>query len=106
VPPGPSDQDVLAWTARDGRILLAFDKDFGELARNAVLPSICGVLLFRIPTPRPGDVGERLAALITTRDDWASHFSVVEPGRVRMRPLRLPLAVRDQAFPIGCETLC
>jgi hypothetical protein len=21
------------------------------------------------------------------RDDWAGHFSVIEPGRVRMRPL-------------------
>jgi hypothetical protein len=88
VAPGSSDQDVLALAARDGRILLTFDKDFGELARNAVLPSICGVLLFRIPMPRPGDVGARLADLVATRDDWAGQFSVVEPGRLRMRPLR------------------
>jgi len=63
VAPGSSDQDVLTWTARDGRILLTFDKDFNELARNAALPSICGVLLLRVPMPGPGDVGARLADL-------------------------------------------
>jgi hypothetical protein len=85
--PGISDPQVLAWTAREGRILLTFDKDFGELAKNAGLPAACGVLLFRIPMPRPGDVGRRLAELVATRDDWAGHFSVVERGRVRMRLL-------------------
>jgi hypothetical protein len=84
--PGMSDADVLAWAARDGRILLTFDKDFGELARASALPSTCGVVLFRMPMPKPGDVGQRLANLVTSRDDWAGHFSVIEPGRVRMRP--------------------
>jgi predicted nuclease of predicted toxin-antitoxin system len=27
--PGMRDPDVLAWAAREGRILLTFDKDFG-----------------------------------------------------------------------------
>ena len=43
--------------------------------------------LFRIPMPKPTDVGARLADLIAARYDWAGHFSVVEPGRVRMRVL-------------------
>jgi hypothetical protein len=38
-----------------------------------------------MPMPRPGDVGRRLADLVMSRDDWAGHFSVVEPGRIRMR---------------------
>jgi predicted nuclease of predicted toxin-antitoxin system len=85
--PGMRDPDVLAWAARDGRILLTFDKDFGELARATALPSTCGVVLLRIPMPRPSDVGRRLADLIAARNDWAGHFSVIEPGRVRMRRL-------------------
>jgi hypothetical protein len=85
--PGTSDPEVLAWAARDARVLLTFDKDFGELARASALPAACGVVLFRIPMPKPSDVGARLADLITARDDWAGHFSVVEPGRVRMREL-------------------
>ena len=56
-----SDPDVLGWAARDERILLTFDKDFGELARASALPRTCGVLLFRVPMPNPGDVGPRLS---------------------------------------------
>jgi hypothetical protein len=44
-------------------------------------------VLFRIQMPKPSDVGQHLADLIAARDDWAGHFSVVEPGRVRMRVL-------------------
>src|ERR1700722_10909264 len=68
--PGVADLDVLAWMAREGRILLTFDKDFGELARSARLSSACGILLFRVSMPRPGDVGSRLAELVTARGDW------------------------------------
>jgi Domain of unknown function (DUF5615) len=85
--PGASDPDVLAWAVREGRILLTFDKDFGELARTSALPITCGVVLFRMPMPQPGVVGRRLADLVMSRDDWAGHFSVIEPGRIRMRPL-------------------
>jgi hypothetical protein len=37
--------------------------------------------------PPPGAVGKALCQLLTARDDWEGHFSVVEPGRVRMREL-------------------
>lgn len=85
--PGLDDPAVLAWSAREERVLLTFDKDFGELARASALPATCGVVLLRIRMPAPRDVGQRIAELITARDDWAGHFSVIEPGRVRMRSL-------------------
>lgn len=83
--PGSSDADVLARAVREQRILLTFDKDFGELAKASPLPSGCGVILLRIPMPRPDGVGQQLADLIMARDDWVGHFSIIEPGRVRMR---------------------
>jgi len=46
-----ADPDGLAWAARDGRILLTFDKDFGELAAASRLPRACGVVLLRTPIP-------------------------------------------------------
>jgi hypothetical protein len=85
--PGITDREVLKWAVREERILLTFDKDFGEIAKASALPRTCGVVLLRVPMPGPGYVGERLADLITARDDWAGCFSVIEPGRVRMRPL-------------------
>jgi len=85
--PGISDRKVLEWTARDERILLTFDKDFGELARASALPRACGVILLRIPVPRSDQVGQQIANVIMARNDWAGHFSVVEPGHIRMRTL-------------------
>ena len=32
VAPGSEDKDILAWAEREARVLLTFDKDFGELA--------------------------------------------------------------------------
>jgi hypothetical protein len=81
---GMSDPNVLAWATREERIVLTFDK----LARASALPGTCGVVLFRIPMPKPGDIGPRLSNLVMSRDDWAGHFSVIEPDRIRMRPLR------------------
>jgi len=69
--PGSGDSDVLRRAAREGRILLTFDKNFGDLARNAALPAACRVVLFRVAMSRPSDVGTSLAGLIEARDDWA-----------------------------------
>ena len=88
VSPGASDSEVLARAVREQRILLTFDKDFGELAARSPLPHGCGVVLMRVPMPRPDNVGQRLAELITERNDWADHFSVITPGRIRMRALQ------------------
>jgi hypothetical protein len=83
---GANDAAVLDLATREGRIILSFDKDFGELARKSRLPDACGVILFRMPLSAPAAAaGERVAKLVAARDDWAGHFSVIEPGRVRMR---------------------
>jgi len=85
--PGISDAEVLAWAEREGRTILTFDKDFGELAWRAGLPPACGIVLFRLPMPSAAAAGANLAALLGERTDWAGHFAVIERGRIRMRPL-------------------
>ncbi len=85
--PGCPDHEVVNWASRENRIVLTFDKDFGELAYRAGLSAKSGIVLFRIPMPAAVEAGERLAARIAERTDWAGHFSVVEPARTRMRPL-------------------
>jgi Domain of unknown function (DUF5615) len=81
--PGAADRDVLARAAREQRILLTFDKDFGELAKQSALPSVCGIVLFRRPMPKPTEVGRQLCDIIAARDDWAGHFSVGWVSAVR-----------------------
>ena len=88
--PGITDQDVLARSLKDARVLLTFDKDFGELAWRSGLPASCGIVLFRLPALGPAGVGKVIADVLMSRDDWAGHFSVVEPGRIRVRALPPP----------------
>src|SRR2546423_1557311 len=83
--PGSKDEEVLAWAVREARVLLTFDQDFGELAWRARLPASCGIVLFRMPVPQPTDVGIMIVARLRERADWAGHFSVIQPGRIRMR---------------------
>lgn len=67
------------------------DVEWGELARRSELPDNCGVILFRLLSP-PANAGRKLALAVTSRRDWSAHFSVIEDGRIRMRPLRSPPA--------------
>jgi predicted nuclease of predicted toxin-antitoxin system len=85
--PGTSDPAVLERSVTDSRVLLTFDKDFGELAWRSRLPASCGIVLFRLPVLNPVTTGKAIAEVLTSRDDWPGNFSVVEPGRIRMRSL-------------------
>jgi len=86
--PGSHDETVLALAQTEDRILLTFDKDFGELAFRSKLPASSGVILFRIGMPSAGHVAAVVARVIDSRADWAGHFSVVDDRRIRMT--RLP----------------
>lgn len=85
--PGSNDQEVLRRAQSDGRVLLTFDKDFGELAFRAHLPVPSGIILFRIATPSPSHIARVAVAVLSSRTDWPGHFSVIEDRRVRMTPI-------------------
>ena len=85
--PGISDRKVLAHAEAENRIVVTFDKDFGELAFRSGLRISCGVILFRITPRSPGLVANFAVKAFGARTDWAGHFSVVEEHRVRMIPL-------------------
>ncbi len=85
--PGISDHAVLSRATDEGRILITFDKDFGELVFRLGLDAPSGIILFRIPPDSPSFVAQTAAAVLESRTDWAGHFSVVDENRVRMTPL-------------------
>jgi predicted nuclease of predicted toxin-antitoxin system len=85
--PGSRDRDILEWARADDRILITFDKDFGELAFQARLPFSSGIILFRISAPSAAHVARVAVAALDSRTDWAGHFAVVEDGRIRMTSL-------------------
>ena len=51
-------------------------------------PYNIGRLVLRIPVLPSGDWAGRIAEIVSSRDDWHGHFTVVEPGRIRMRRLK------------------
>ncbi len=85
--PGISDPEVLKFAQAEDRILLTFDKDFGELAFMTELPATSGIILFRIQSPSSIILTEKIIAAIALRDDWAGHFSTIDNNKIRMRKL-------------------
>ena len=62
--PGLTDIQVLDRANRDSRILITFDKDFGELAFRYGLPASCGIILFRISMSSPEQVANLAVAAL------------------------------------------
>lgn len=85
--PGSSDQAVLARAIAEDRLLITFDKDFGQMVYRSGVVALGGIILFRISQPSPEAVAARVAAVLSSRDDWHGHFSVVDDSTIRMRPL-------------------
>jgi predicted nuclease of predicted toxin-antitoxin system len=85
---GMSDETILEMSVRESRVLVTFDKDFGELAFKAKLSADCGIVLFRIRKQSPDILAKRVSAFIDSRNDRVGHFAVIEEDRIRMT--RLP----------------
>jgi predicted nuclease of predicted toxin-antitoxin system len=85
--PGSCDTEVIARAQAENRVLVTFDKDFGELAFRSRLPASCGIVLFRISMSSPSAVARAAVAALESRTNWADHFAVVEDDRIRMTPL-------------------
>jgi predicted nuclease of predicted toxin-antitoxin system len=85
--PGSSDFEVLRHALLEHRILITFDKDFGELVFGHGAKASQGIILFRISQPSAEAIATRVTAALATRQDWPGHFSVVDDFGIRMRPL-------------------
>lgn len=83
--PASDDVDVLSKAREEGRVLLTFDKDFGELALETAPTAPHAVVLFRLPNLSAADTVERVVRALTSRTDWAGAFWVVEAKRIRSR---------------------
>jgi predicted nuclease of predicted toxin-antitoxin system len=85
---GCSDASVIDHALAEDRLLITFDKDFGELVFRRGAKASRGLVLLRISEGASTAVAERVTAVLASRNDWAGHFSVVDDFTIRMR--RLP----------------
>jgi predicted nuclease of predicted toxin-antitoxin system len=84
--------EVIALAEREGRVLLTFDKDFGEIAFRSPLSPRCGIVLLRFVPRDPDDAASVVTAALAMRADRRGRLAVVERDRLRVR--RLPSTPR------------
>jgi predicted nuclease of predicted toxin-antitoxin system len=83
--PGIEDDEVLELSARDGRVLVTADKDFGELVfRQGRLHH--GIVLLRLHGLAPNEKGRLVVTSVEEHgDEFAHAFVVLEKNRIRIR---------------------
>jgi predicted nuclease of predicted toxin-antitoxin system len=86
--PGAADAVHIARAIREDRLLITFDRDFGELAVRGKEHPEAGVLLLRFIPKAAAEVTDLLLALLARSDvKWQGHISIIDGVHVRQRPI-------------------
>jgi predicted nuclease of predicted toxin-antitoxin system len=85
--PGAPDKDILDAADSDDRVLITEDRDFGELVVRQRL-KVRGVILLELDRLPSAAEAERVAEVVRIHaSKLPGNLLVVEPTRVRVRPL-------------------
>jgi predicted nuclease of predicted toxin-antitoxin system len=85
--PGSSDEEVAELCEGDGRVLLTFDKDFGEIVFRRGLRAGSAIILFRVVLESPMEAVTILRSLVNTGALVADIFCVATREKVRTRKI-------------------
>ncbi len=87
--PGEKDSAVMETAKNEERIIITFDRDYGELIFRRMLPAPAGIIYLRFEPYYPTEAGEIIASMIeTTGISFAGKFTVIKSdGHIRQRPL-------------------
>lgn len=85
---GAGDDEVLAQAVREARVIITFDRDYGELIYRRKLPAPPGVVYLRLDPQTPEEPAELLLQMLALPDlSLGQRFTVLERQQVRQRPL-------------------
>jgi hypothetical protein len=85
---GTPDTALLPRADTEERLLLTFDKGFGERIFKNRAPFRAGIILIRFSTRNPSEAAERVVAALQIDRVWRGRFSVIT--RELIRSVRLP----------------
>jgi len=86
--PGIEDSEVLDRAADEERVILTFDRDYGELIYRLRLRSPRGVIYWRFRPHTPEEPASILLNLLQIEGlQFEERFTVVDRDRIRQRPL-------------------
>ena len=86
-PPGISDESVIQIARTENRIIITFDRDYGELLFRRGLPVPAGILYLRFVPRGPSEVATYVSRLIEDGIDLEGRFTTADRGRVRQTML-------------------
>jgi len=87
VVPRALDEAVIELAVLEDRIVLTEDKDFGQLVYGSGRPS-SGVILLRFPGRARSSIPEAVLRVVNEQGArLAGAFTIVQPGRLRIRRL-------------------
>jgi len=85
--PSVEDSEVLLFAQQEVRIVLTFDRDYGELIYHYGFFAY-GVVYFRFDSERPEEPSERLLEILNLGEiELLNRFTVVERDRIRQRKI-------------------
>jgi predicted nuclease of predicted toxin-antitoxin system len=88
IEPGAPDKTVLRTADVEGRILITEDRDFGELVVRQHMAVRC-VLLLELDRLTNRAEADRVSHVVSTyAEKLMDNLAVIEPSRLRLRPLR------------------
>lgn len=85
--PGLSDGAVIELANNENRVIVTFDKDFGELIFRERL-EVRGLILLRLTPTSPEHIAERIAHIMAQKIPIENKIIVVREDSVRVTPLR------------------
>ena len=85
--PGIPDEEVLRIARQENRIIVTFDRDYGELIFRRRLRAPAGILYLRFLPTGPGEVAAYLSGLIGDGIGLEGRFTTADRSRVRQRRL-------------------
>lgn len=85
--PGIIDEEVMRIGHAEQRVILTFDRDYGELVFRRRLPAPAGVLYLRFAPANPLEPAEYLGRLLTSGIELSGRFTTGDREQVRQRPL-------------------
>jgi predicted nuclease of predicted toxin-antitoxin system len=85
--PGLSDRAVIEQANDENRVIVTFDKDFGELIFRQRI-KVKGLILLRFTPRSPDQIAERIEELLTRKITIKNRVIVVRADRIRVTPLK------------------
>lgn len=86
--PSVEDEVVLHRAREQQRILITFDRDYGELIFRRKLPAPAGILFMRFDPDTPTEPAELVLSLLQGGVELTGNFTVMTREEIRQR--RLP----------------